>query len=382
MERFHRFLSPLRTLLIIVIAVAALIVSVEVTQPDPVKLIISAPKAKVILKQLLSPEILTHQASGTSVLSVDFPVPCDSAPAGELPTSGARIQLSAPCADKMQKVTLKGLDLEPETDVQLRWVLPNGSPFSIAKIKTDANGEFTYEVQARPIVATADGKPAQLQAEVSTRSGKYVLSQTMIDVTNSLIVTIFMALLATTFGVIFAVPMGFLAASNITRRGCVGSAVYYVVRAILNIIRSYEPLVMATIFALLTEFGSPFAGVLALFIVTTASLGKMFSEAVESIDSGPIEALTTTGANRMQVIVYAVIPQIVPDFLSFTIYHWDINIRISTIIGFVGGGGIGYYLSQRINTFEYTKAGTAILMIVIVVWVLDFLSARIRQKLT
>ncbi len=107
----------------------------------------------------------------------------------------------------------------------------------------------------------------------------------------------------------------------------------------------------------------------------------MFSESVESIDPGPIEALKATGANLTQVIFYAVIPQIVPDFLSFTIYHWDINVRISTIIGFVGGGGIGYYLSQRINTFEYDKAGTAIYAIIIVVWILDFLSARIRKEL-
>lgn len=382
MERFHRFLSPLRTILIVVFVTVALILSIQVTQPEPVKLITSAPKAKVILKQLLSPELFTHESTGTSVLSVAFPVPCNSAPAGDLPTSGARLQLSAPCAEKMQKVIFKGLGLEPNTDVQLRWLLPNGSPFSIAKIKTDANGEFSYEVQARPIIATQDGKPAQLQAEVSTRAGKFVLSKTMKDVTNALMVTIFMALLATTLGVIFAVPMGFLAASNITRRGPVGTVVYYIVRAILNIIRSYEPLVMATIFALLVGFGSPFAGVLALFLVTTASLGKMFSESVESIENGPIEALTATGASRLEVIIYAVIPQIIPDFLSFTIYHWDINIRISTIIGFVGGGGIGYYLSQRINTFEYTKAGTAIMMIIIVVWVLDFLSAKIRQKLT
>ena len=103
---------------------------------------------------------------------------------------------------------------------------------------------------------------------------------------------------------------------------------------------------------------------------------------MESIDPGPIEALQSVGANPLQVVRYAVIPQIIPDFLSFTIYHWDINVRISTIIGFVGGGGIGYFLSQRINSFEYSKAGTAILAIIIVVWVLDFLSSEIRKQLS
>ncbi len=114
-------------------------------------------------------------------------------------------------------------------------------------------------------------------------------------------------------------------------------------------------------------------------LVTTASLGKC-SQISRKYDPGPSKP-KATGANLTQVIFYAVIPQIVPDFLSFTIYHWDINVRISTIIGFVGGGGIGYYLSQRINTFEYDKAGTAIYAIIIVVWILDFLSARIRKEL-
>jgi len=103
---------------------------------------------------------------------------------------------------------------------------------------------------------------------------------------------------------------------------------------------------------------------------------------VESIDPGPIEALQATGANRMQVVLYAVVPQIVPDFISFIVYHWDINVRISTIIGFVGGGGIGYYLSEKINSMlGYRQAGTAIWAIIIVVWVLDFLSAEVRKRM-
>jgi phosphonate transport system permease protein len=196
-----------------------------------------------------------------------------------------------------------------------------------------------------------------------------------------MMVTIFMALIATTIGTIIALSLSFLGASNITRKGVVGTAVYYVVRAFLNIIRSYEPLVLATIFAMIVGFGSPFAGVIALSITTAASLGKMFSESVESIDPGPIEAVTATGATRLQVVMYAVVPQIIPDFLSFTIYHWDINVRISTIIGFVGGGGIGYFLSQRINTLQYSQAGTALLAIILVVWALDFFSSEIRKQL-
>src|SRR5690606_24401261 len=128
--------------------------------------------------------------------------------------------------------------------------------------------------------------------------GRLVPSQALKDVVDAMFVTIFMALLATTLGTVLAIPLSFLAASNITRRGRVGSLIYYLVRTLLNLIRSYEPLVMATIFALIVGFGSPFAGILALVIVTTASLGKMFSESIESIDPGPIEAITATGANK------------------------------------------------------------------------------------
>jgi len=194
-------------------------------------------------------------------------------------------------------------------------------------------------------------------------------------------VTFFMALLSTSFATIIAVPLSFLAASNITKHGPVGTTVYYVSRSVFNLLRSYDPLVMATIFGFWLSFGS-FPGFLALTVVTIASLGKLFSEAVEGIDSGPIEALQATGANSLQVVVYGIVPQIVPNFVSFIIYHWDINIRISTIIGFVGGGGIGFYLSQQINLLNYHRAGTAIWAIVVVVWGMDFLSSEIRKRLT
>jgi len=381
MSPIFKFLKPLRFILILVIVVAAYIASIQVTQPDMVKLVTSLPKAKQIMKELVSPEILVQESTGIQTIGIDFPIPCGSAPEGTPITSGPIIQASVPCADLREKFTLTGSNLPANSEVQLRWVLPNGSLFSITRVVTDDKGTFSQEIEARPITATKDGVASRLEADIKNEGGAWVASETFKTVLDAIIVTIFMALLATTIGTLFAVPLGFLAAANITKRGYIGTVAYYIVRSILNVIRSFEPLVMATIFALLVGFGSPFAGVLAMSVVTTASLGKMFSEAVEGIESGPIEAITATGANRFEVILYAVIPQIVPDFLSFTIYHWDINVRISTIIGFVGGGGIGYYLSQRINTFEYTKAGTAILAIIIVVWVLDFVSAEVRKRL-
>ena len=137
---------------------------------------------------------------------------------------------------------------------------------------------------------------------------------------------------------------------------------YYLIRTVFNLLRSIEPLILAILFAVWVGIG-PFAGVLALGLHSVAALGKLYSEQIESIDSGPIEAITSTGGTRLQVILYAVVPQVVPQFLAFTFYRWDINIRMSTIIGFVGGGGIGFLLQQWINLLKYHEAGTALLVI-------------------
>ena len=120
---------------------------------------------------------------------------------------------------------------------------------------------------------------------------------------------------------------------------------------------------------------------LGLTVTAFALLGKLFSEAIENIENGPIEAVTATGANRLQVIIYAIVPQIVPPFISYLIYQWDINVRMATIIGFAGGGGIGFTLYTFFNSLQYHKAGTLVAAIVIVVALMDFASARLRQKL-
>jgi phosphonate transport system permease protein len=116
-------------------------------------------------------------------------------------------------------------------------------------------------------------------------------------------------------------------------------------------------------------------------VYAIASLGKFYSEAIEAIDPGPIEAITATGANRLQVIAYAVIPQFIPQFIGFTMYMWDRNVRASTILGFVGGGGIGFILIQYVNLGDYHKAATAVWAIAIVVIIMDWVSARVRAKI-
>jgi len=191
--------------------------------------------------------------------------------------------------------------------------------------------------------------------------------------------TVFLALMGTTLGVVLAVPLSFLGAKNLMARNPIGTFVYYVIRTVFNIARSIEPLILATVFAVWVGIG-PFAGVLALGIHSIASLGKLYSEQIESIDPGPIEAITATGASMLQVVRYAVVPQIVPPFIAFTIYRWDINVRMSTVIGFVGGGGLGFLLMQYINLLQWKQAATAVWAITLVVAAMDYLSAVVREK--
>jgi phosphonate ABC transporter permease subunit PhnE len=159
-----------------------------------------------------------------------------------------------------------------------------------------------------------------------------------------------------------------------------GLTIYFIIRTILNGTRSVESLVMAIVFVIWVGIG-PFAGSLALALHTLAALAKLYSEQVESILPGPLEAVTATGANRLQTIVYAVVPQIVSPYISFTMYRWDINVRMSTIIGFVGGGGIGFLLQQNINLLDYRGASVQMLAIAIVVALMDYISSVVRERM-
>ncbi|MBN2548252.1 MAG: ABC transporter permease subunit [Anaerolineales bacterium] len=159
----------------------------------------------------------------------------------------------------------------------------------------------------------------------------------------------------------------------------IGIAIYYITRTILNGLRAIEALIWVIVFVVWVGIG-PFAGVLALALHTIAALAKLYSEQVESISPGPMEAVKATGATRLQVVVYSVIPQIIPLYISFTMYRWDINVRMSTIIGFAGGGGIGFLLLQNINLLNYRAASTQMVAIAIVVALMDYLSSYMRER--
>ena len=159
----------------------------------------------------------------------------------------------------------------------------------------------------------------------------------------------------------------------------IGLVIYSITRTLLNTMRSVEALVMAIVFVIAVGIG-PFAGVMALGLHTIVSLAKLYSEQVESIMAGPLEAIEATGANRLQTIIYAVIPQIVPPYISYTMYRWDINVRMSTIIGFVGGGGIGFLLQQNINLLNYRAASAQMIAIAVVVSIMDYISSVMRER--
>lgn len=368
-----------RNALLGVIILVAYIYSFSVTEIDLPRLFTDFPKAVPIISDFLTPDLIARGEQTQSYI-IDYPVPCGSGPEAVFSDSGPRIVPSAPCSAPGEFITVEGLDLRPDTEVQLRWLLPTGGRLRSARAETNEQGQFSVEVEVRPIVEATEEGISRLETELQWEDDSLAPSEALKTTLAKIIETIFMALMATTFACSVAVVISFFGARNIMGRGPVGTAIYYTARTIFNLMRSIEALVLAVMFAIWLGFG-PFAGVMAMTVVTVASLSKLFSESIESIDPGPIEAAVAAGGNRLQAIVYAVVPQVIPPFIAFAIYHWDINVRISTIIGFVGGGGIGLQLQTWINQLAYHKAGTAVWAIVIVVVILDNISSQVRKRL-
>lgn len=200
------------------------------------------------------------------------------------------------------------------------------------------------------------------------------------SVLTSMLQTIFIALLATSIAIPFAFVASFFCARNLVKNSRVGAVGYYTLRTIFNFTRSVEPVIWAIIFSVWVGIG-PFAGMLALMLHSMASLAKQYSEQIESIDNGPLEAMEATGAGKIHVVWHAVVPQVLTPFLAYTIYRWDINIRMATVIGIVGGGGVGALLFQYQGLAQWNEVGTIVIVIAVVVWVMDFLSGKIREAL-
>src|SRR5690625_1245256 len=191
-----------------------------------------------------------------------------------------------------------------------------------------------------------------------------------------LIETIHMAIIATTFAVLVVVPVSLLAAQNINSN----KIVYNITRFIMNILRTIPDVVLEVIFVGL--FGIVvFVGIVALFVFSLGILAKLISETIESIDMEPVEAMRASGASTIQAIAFAVVPQVLPQFSSFSLYVFEINVRASVVIGLVGAGGIGNLMMTRFGFNDYNSVFTIIIIIFVVVVLIEYISGKIREAI-
>ncbi|PSJ65317.1 phosphonate ABC transporter, permease protein PhnE [Kumtagia ephedrae] len=190
---------------------------------------------------------------------------------------------------------------------------------------------------------------------------------------DEMLVTIQIALWGTFLAAVVAVPFGILSARNI--------APWYVVqpvRRLMDACRSIHELVFAVLFVVAVGLG-PFAGVMALFVHTTGILAKLFSEAVEAIDARPVEAIRATGASRLQEVVFGVVPQVMPLWMSYALYRFESNVRAATVLGVIGAGGIGQVLFESIRGFYYPQASAMLIIMLVTVSLIDLLSQQLRK---
>ena len=192
---------------------------------------------------------------------------------------------------------------------------------------------------------------------------------------QEMLVTLQIALWGTVLAVITAVPMGLLASSNI-----VPWWIYQPVRRLMDAFRAINEMVFAMLFVVAVGLG-PFAGVLALWIHTAGILAKLFAEAVEAIDPQPVEGIRSTGASPLHEIVYGVLPQVMPLWISYTLYRFESNVRSASVVGMVGAGGIGVVLWEIIRGFQYAETCAVMIIIILTVSLIDLVSARVRKAM-
>lgn len=193
---------------------------------------------------------------------------------------------------------------------------------------------------------------------------------------DAMLETVFMAVIGTAIGGILAFPLSFLAAANLlggTRAAAPG-------KTLLVAIRTFPEIVLAIIFVAATGPG-PTAGIMAMGIHSIGFLGKIFADVIEGIDAGPNEAIQAAGGNRLHVFLYSVVPQVLPEFASYLLYRFEINLRAAAVLGLVGAGGIGLPLIQRISFRRWDQVSMILIVIVVVIIVVDAVSSRVRRRL-
>ena len=188
-----------------------------------------------------------------------------------------------------------------------------------------------------------------------------------------MVVTLQIALWGTALAVLTAVPLGLLASANIAPWW-----IYQPMRRLMDSCRAINEMVFAMLFVVAVGLG-PFAGVLALWVHTTGVLAKLFAEAVEAIDPQPVEGIRSTGASALHEIIYGVIPQVMPLWISYALYRFESNVRSASVVGMVGAGGIGVVLWEIIRGFQYAETCAVMIIIVVSVSLLDVISAQVRK---
>jgi len=191
---------------------------------------------------------------------------------------------------------------------------------------------------------------------------------------KEMVVTLHIAVWGTVLAIVAAIPLGLLSAHNVAPPW-----VYQPVRRAMDACRAINEMVFAMLFIVAVGLG-PFAGVLALFIHTTGVLAKLFAEAVEAIDPRPVEGIRATGAHKLTEIAYGVIPQVMPLWLSYSLYRFESNVRSASVVGMVGAGGIGVVLYEVIRGYQYAQTCAVLLMLVVTVTVIDVFSAWLRNR--
>ena len=195
-------------------------------------------------------------------------------------------------------------------------------------------------------------------------------------IVEPLLQTIQMAIVGTTFGALIALPFSLLAARNILTIPWLSG----IFRFLLNIVRTIPDLMLAALFVAVVGIG-PVAGVTSISIFSFGMITKLFYESIETIEAGPIEAVTASGGSKLAIIRYAVLPQVTSHFLSYLLYAFEINVRASTILGYIGAGGIGVFLQRSLSQFRYDQTAIIVLAIFIVVLLIDTISNRVRERL-
>jgi phosphonate transport system permease protein len=188
--------------------------------------------------------------------------------------------------------------------------------------------------------------------------------------------TLQISIWGTTLAIFFTIPFGLAAARNISPH----PVIYGAARFVLNATRSISEIIFALVFVAAVGLG-PFPGVLALAFHSVGMLGKFLAESIENIDAGPVEALVATGASKWQVIMYAIVPQILPEFVTLCLYRWELNFRSATILGIVGAGGIGFELVTSMRLFQYQDMTTILIVILVLVSIVDYVSSAIRARI-